>query len=187
MVIKSPGVNCSPNDAVGNENVMLVSNHTEIADAENFAPVSLNEKNSVLPSSLETAPLETQNIATVQTLEVIPLETLTFDLADSGKDSQEFEFALPKIPVPKPEVRLSQPSEEVRKEASVILEISSSDEVSCSDEDSSSDAGSSSSYKSENAPNDPLPRPRCAMLPAPNQKVNSSQRSSGPRRQMVLE
>lgn len=80
MVMKSPGVIGSPNDAVGNENVMLVSNHAEIADVEDFAPASLNEKNSVLPSSLETAPQETQNIAAVQTLEVIPLETLNLRL-----------------------------------------------------------------------------------------------------------
>lgn len=165
---------------------MLVSNNAEIADVENFAPAFLNEKDSILPSSFETAPHETQNTAAAQTLEVNPLETLAFDLTDSGKVSQK--FALPMIPIPKPaEVRLSQPSENVRKRASVILEISSSDEASCSDGDSSSDADSSSSCKSETATTDPLPRPRFAMIPAPSQKISSSQRSSGPRRQIFSE
>lgn len=185
-VMKLPGVTGSPNDAVGNDNSVLISNNAAIADVENFAPALFNEKNSVLPSSLKTAPQETQNIAAAQTLEVIPLETLTFDLTDSGKVSQK--FAMPKIPIPKPaEVRLPQPSEKAGKKASVILGISSSDEASCSDGDSSSDEGSSSSCKSENATNDSLPRPRFAMIPALRQKINSSQRSSGPRRQIFSE
>lgn len=155
-VMKPPGVTGSPNDAVGNDNSVLVSNNAEIADVEKFAQALFNEKNSVLPSSLER------------------------------KVSQK--FALPKIPIPKPaEVRLPQPSEKAGKKASVILGISSSDEASCSDGDSSSDEGSSSSCKSENATNDSLPRPRFAMTPALSQKINSSQRSFGPRRQIISE
>ncbi|MCJ1426155.1 hypothetical protein MMC29_004057, partial [Sticta canariensis] len=169
-IFEPPEATGSLNGAVGNYNSMLASNNAEMADVENLAPAFLNEKNSVLLSSLETAPRETQNIAAAQTLE----------------DSQK--SALPKIRIPKPaEVRLSQPSENVRKRASVILEISSSDEASCSDGGSSSDTGSSSSCKSGNATHDPLPRPRFANIPAPSQKINSSRRSSGPRRQIFSE
>ena len=169
--MKPPGVAGSPNGAVGNDNSMLVSNDAEKADVEKFAPAFLNEKNSILPSSLETAPHETQNTAAAQTLDDNPLETLTSDLTDSGKVSQK--FALPKIPVPKPaEVRLSQPSENIRKRASVVIGISSSDEASCADGDSSSDAGSSYSYKSENATKYPLHRPPLANIQAPSQKIN---------------
>ena len=69
-VMKPPGVTGSPNGAVGNDNSMLVSNNAEMA------PAFLKEKNSILPSSLETVPPhETQNTTATQTLEVKPLET----------------------------------------------------------------------------------------------------------------